>query len=227
MPYTPPPRDAVNLVVGGSYTPPPRDAVNMQLGDDPLLAPTIIQLAPTEDSITVTCDTYLSYNPHATHVQLFMLINGAWTQIDEEAMTSSTVEFVVGNLNEGTQYQFKARVIADLYPTDRESPDSDVESTWTDYLLQITQCTAGGGIGTLQNALVIALPEEEFLEQVERSQLGTDWPPLSYKRANKTDANGQCTIRIPGGKGRVWVIMIPPRQDVGGDAYVHIESYEE
>ena len=226
MPYTPPPKNACNMVVGGPYTPPPRTACDMQLGDDPIFIP----MGTTTSGVnTITIhwsNTDLSYMPHAENpvIELYQWTGSTWEKVDEKPLSSSG-SFVVSNLLEGNEYRFFLRIKSNLAPDPKVS-DSDEIIAWTDYMLEVTKFEAGGGIGTLPGAVVIAVPEEEFLESVQRSNYGTDWPPLSYRRVNKTDENGTCSIRIPGGKGKAWVIVIPPRTDVSGDASVHVETTE-
>ncbi|MDD3492969.1 MAG: fibronectin type III domain-containing protein [Candidatus Thermoplasmatota archaeon] len=220
MAYTPPARNAIKLVVGGDYTPPERDAINLQLGDDPLMRPTASPGSAGLSSLSISWNNALAYNPQADKVVLYKYDGLTWDVIDTKPITESGT-FTISDLDEGTNHIFIVRVITELSPANKVSPDSNEVDMWTDFLVEITSCKDSLG-NNLSGAVVVALPEDELLDLVEASLTGVDIPSLSYRKVNKTDSDGTCNIRIPGGKGRVWVLMIPASTSVGGHAIAHL-----
>ena len=229
MAYTPPARDNIVLVIGSGYSPPARDSIELQFGDDPLTKPQLTVTCPGLSGpagrlvVTVNGSQCGTDNPQADCIVYQRSEDGEnWTDLGD--LDFQDYEFTY-DLKEGHLYYFRAATKTNLSPTPKLSPYSQ-DSAYTDYLLQITDCTDGQG-NKLVGAVVIAVPEEELLSQVNKTTEGQDWPELSYKRCNKTDENGQCSIQIPGGKGKVWVMMIPAESDVDGDSITHIVAEEE
>lgn len=213
------------LVVGGSYTPPSPTDIQLQLGDDPLLQIPVSVASVNLSSITVAWDYDLlcNFNPQADALFIQRSANGTdWQTIEVDP---SQGQYTDTGLLQGNRYWYRSLVQTTLYPTPKQATSSATDG-WTDFLITVQSCKDSEG-NTIANAVILALPEEELLEKVPRSATGTPLPSLSYRKVNKTDQNGQCNIRIPGGKGKVWVIMIPPMTTIAGHARAHLTTQEE
>ena len=215
----------VYLVVGGDYTPPSPTDIQLQLGDDPLLGCPISISSVGLSSITVTWqngDIVHDYNPQADVFAVQRSINGTdWETLNVDITQGQYTETGIA---QGNHRWYRTLIQTDLSP----NPKQTIFNTdgWTDFLITVQSCKDSEG-NIIANAVILALPEEELLEKVSRSATGTPLPSLSYRRANKTDQDGQCSIRIPGGKGKVWVIMIPPTTTIAGHARAHLTTQEE
>ena len=216
--YTPPARDAIELQYAGNYTPPARDAI--ELSYQPPTPPppptglTITQILLTE--IDAQCD------PPSEGRLLKWYIKtetGDW----ELKETTSDNTHAYTDLLQGNHYY----VTASQYRTDlgMEGDKADPLDVWTSYELDITEVRDQDN-NLLQGALVIALSEEDALSLVQASENGDDLPTLGIMKANKTDSNGTCKIKVPGGKGKVTVFFVVSDPNVGGDIKVHIATEE-
>lgn len=235
MAYIPPPRDQVKLVTGATeQTPPARTAVNMQQADDPLRypnPPVLISVDLDEIVLGWVQDGADGFNPHATHMGLYLWNGSAWTQVKTEPLVPNGTIKDPATLLQGNGYLYRFQMVVDRSPTPTEGVPSEPLQAWTDYILEVVSCKDSAE-NVLVGALIIALPEEGFATNVigglVHSPTGQDWPDLPYRRCNRTDEFGQCSIRIPGGKGKAMVLMIPPdpNGDVGGDILVHVPNVE-
>ncbi len=212
------------LVVGGSYTPPPTTAMNMQLGDDPLLAPKLSNIQIELDSLAFD---WLypdhGYNPQATPCKVYKWNGTNWVAVSGELQGSGT--FTESSLLEGTNHKYALWVITELSPTPKiAGQEADL---WTDYMLEIIETKDAGG-STLEGALVIAIPAEQMMNLISATDEGQDWPTLGFKRCNRVDSYGRCSIRIPGGWGAAAVLMIPTQYPTtGGDILAPVKTQEE
>jgi hypothetical protein len=176
-------------------------------------------------SITITWQNgniVRDYNPQADVFVLQRSTNGTdWETVNVDI---SEGQYTETNIPQGNHRWYRTLIQTSLSP----NPKQTIFETdgWTDFLITVQSCKDSEG-NIIANAVILALPEEELLERVPRSATGTPLPPLSYRRANRTDQNGQCNIRIPGGKGKVWVIMIPPVTTIAGHARAHLSTQEE
>ena len=232
MAYIPPARGAVKLVTGaGAYSPPSRTAVAMQRADDPLRypnMPVLMSVSLNEIVLGWVQDGADGFNPHATHMGLYVWDGTAWVQLATTTLVPNGTIKDPAVLPQGNGYLYQFRMVVQRSPTSTAGVPSLSLLAWTDYILEVVSCRDSAQ-NILADALIIALPEEAFPTGVSgglvHSATGQDWPArLPYRRCNRTDAFGQCSIRIPGGQGKAMVLMIPPdpNSNVGGDILVHV-----
>ena len=75
----------------------------------------------------------------------------------------------------------------------------------------------------LEDAVVVAIDEEGFLNNIVHTEKGQDFPTsIAFLRANKTDADGQCDIYVSGAN-KAYVAFVHSRSDVGSDCEAHID----
>ena len=193
------------------------NAVNFDLE----VAPDLVVSSVDLDSINVRLD-----NPE--------LWVADWTQIEVQRSPDGSQWDVVETLNypnrehtsspllEGTTWHFRVRV---KFDSTWKGPVGPVVAS-TDFMLEVVECKDASN-QILEGALVIAVPAAELHASVSPSGEGVDWPTLSYKRCNRTDVDGKCSIRVPGGKGPAAVLMVPTEEPAtGGDILAPVVTVE-
>ncbi len=213
------------LVTGGSYTPPSLQEMDMQLADDPLLIPTLMLDDKTLDSLTVAWgNANPAYIPHADNkIYLYEWQTDSWIKIAEKTLASSGT-FTLSDLKEGSNHKLLVRLQTTLSPTNKTADSSPLD-VWLDYILEIIETKDAGGT-ILEGALILALPADQLLSLISATVDGEDWPALAFKKCNRTDEYGTCSIRIPGGY-KAAVLMIPDAEPTkGGDILAPVDTEE-
>lgn len=200
--------------------------ITLQLSDDPLLKPDIGTLTVGYTYINVPYNANPDgYNPQVTGLRIRKrVLGGTWGDPETYAQQSGTISFT--GLKQGKTYEFEAWGYTALTPTDRTSPTVSFQGT-TDFLvtIQLVRDTEGN---PTEGAVVVALPQQDVIELVPSSDYGTDLPvsQFGYARVNKTNSQGACNIRIPGGHGEVYLIVVPPSSTLSGATAADLDTEE-
>jgi hypothetical protein len=87
--------------------------------------------------------------------------------------------------------------------------------------IYVTKCVDQSG-NNLEGAVVIALSQEDFFQNVTHTSEGQDWPTMSFAVANKTDSNGQCVLSVSGARYAA-VAFVYGDESVLSDIKAHID----
>lgn len=165
----------------------------------------------TEDSIILQCDA------KGASGYTYVWVKKVGDEWQIQGQTTSELEFNFGNLEEATEYELGVYVETIYDESGRTSL-----ATFTGRNVIVSSVRNHQQL-LIEGAAVVVLSEAELLA-IEGSEAGEDLPALGVARVNKSDESGQCTILVPGNKGRVAVLFVPESIEVGGDVKVHIET---
>lgn len=216
--------DPVYLVVS-TQTVPLDLNITLQLRDDPILKPTLSTPIIGLNSISIPYNTWPQYNPQITSLRVRYRRKGTstWNTLDySPGLGTGTLI----NLLQGATYEFQIFSRTQLTPTDRTSPLQELTLT-TDFLITIQQVRDTEG-NPVSGAVVVALPQQDVITKIPASDYGSDLPlsQFAYARANKTNSQGACNIRIPGGHGKVFLLVVPPTTGKSGATVAGLETEE-
>lgn len=200
--------------------------VTLQIGDSPLLRPELGTPTPTVGGLNVPYSTLPDYNPQATHIHIEYRRVGtsSWSSVTCPAPTGIAV---ITGLAQGAQYELRAYSRTQLVPTDVISPYTETLTAFTDFLITIQQVRDTEG-NPVSGAVVVALPQQDVITKIPASDYGSNLPlsQFAYARANKTNSQGACNIRIPGGYGKVFLLVVPPTTGKSGATVAGLETEE-